>query len=215
MKHIDEFAKLLIAGKRPECELSTEKINAECEKYKNVFLLWDGAFSYARKTNPQEADFKAYSYFVKAAFASHQAIGCSVTHKVHLMIDHVEWQMRNLEGGLGGKLEDWVEKDHQDGARRRAQFRTARDQDRRAKASEKAAWRSSDAGVQQCINEVRESFTRQLSTSRITKAEESKETRHKNRVLALQHFHQSLQEGNLDNEEASWVQSQLCDNTVS
>ena len=127
------------------------------------------------------------------------------------MIDHVERQMRNLEGGLGGKLEDWVEQHHQDGARRRAQFRTTRDQGRRAKASEKAAWRSSDAG----INEVRESFTRQLSTSRITKAEESKETRHKNRVLALQHFHQSLQEGDLDNEEASWVQSQLCDNTVS
>jgi len=63
--------------------------------------LWDGAFSYARKTNPQEADIKAYSYFVKAAYARHQIIGCSVTHKVHLMIDHVEWQMRNLEGGLG------------------------------------------------------------------------------------------------------------------
>ena len=58
-------------------------------------------------------------------------------------------------------------------------------------ASEKAAWRSSDAGVQQCINEVRESCTRQLSTPRITKAEESKETRHKNRVLALQLFHRS------------------------
>ena len=131
------------------------------------------------------------------------------------MIDHVEWQMRNLEGGLGGKLEDWVEQDHQEGARRRAQFRTTRDQDRRAVASEKAAWRSSDAGVQQRINEVRESCTRQLSTPRITKAEESKENRHKNRVLALQLFHRSLPGGDLDSVEVNWVQSQLCDNTVS
>ena len=54
------------------------------------------------------------------------------------MIDHVEWQMRNLEGGLEGKLEDWVKQDHQEGARRRAQFCTTRDQDRPAVASEKA-----------------------------------------------------------------------------
>ena len=93
------------------------------------------------------------------------------------MIDHVEWQMRNLEGGLGGKLEDWVKQDHQEGARRRAQFCTTRDQDRRAGAKHwRKQWRTSDAGVQQCINEVRESYRRQLSTSRITKAEESKET---------------------------------------
>ena len=97
------------------------------------------------------------------------------------MIDHVEWQMQNLEGGLGGKLEDWVEQDHQEGARHRAQFCTTRDQDRRETCScigesSMAFLRSSDAGVQQCINEVRESYRRQLSTSRITKAEESKET---------------------------------------
>jgi hypothetical protein len=39
-----------------------------------------------------------------------QRIGCSITPKVHLMKAHCAWQMANLEGGLGDKGEDWVEK---------------------------------------------------------------------------------------------------------
>ena len=31
------------------------------------------------------------------------------------MLEHIEWQMTNIWGGVGDKMEDWVERLHQDG----------------------------------------------------------------------------------------------------
>ena len=55
------------------------------------------------------------------------------------MAAHVRWQMMTLEGGLGDKMEDWVELAHQAGARRRRSLRMTVNQEVRAKASEKVA----------------------------------------------------------------------------
>jgi hypothetical protein len=40
------------------------------------------------------------------------------------MLDHVEWQMRNIQGGLGDKMEHWVERLHQTKKRERLRFCT-------------------------------------------------------------------------------------------
>ena len=121
----DEFKAILKEGNKWDEPLVTDyEIDAVCDQYKSVFLLWDGAFSLARKIDPTEDDIKMYSEFVAAAFESHQEVGCNVTHKVHLMAAHVRWQMMTLEGGLGDKMEDWVELAHQAGARRRRRFCT-------------------------------------------------------------------------------------------
>ena len=40
------------------------------------------------------------------------------------LIKHVERQMVEIGGGLGNKMEDWVEKQHQMGKRERMRFRT-------------------------------------------------------------------------------------------
>ena len=40
------------------------------------------------------------------------------------MLKHVEWQMTNIKGGLGDKMEDWVEWLHQTGMRMRQRFCT-------------------------------------------------------------------------------------------
>ena len=47
----DEFATILKAGSR-NGSLTPEKIDERCEEYKSAFLLWDGAFSMARKIDP-------------------------------------------------------------------------------------------------------------------------------------------------------------------
>ena len=47
---------------------------------------------------------------VFAAVHCHVQIGCNVTHKVHLMWRHVVNQMKYVPGGLGEKMEDWVER---------------------------------------------------------------------------------------------------------
>jgi hypothetical protein len=55
-----------------------------------------------------------------------------------MMLKHVEWQMTNIKGGLGDKMEDWVERLHQTGMRMRQRFRTVQNPLLRAVAREKA-----------------------------------------------------------------------------
>ncbi len=54
------------------------------------------------------------------------------------MLKHVKWQMKNLLGELGDKMEDWVERLHQWGIHVRRRFRTVQDPLIRAHAQEKA-----------------------------------------------------------------------------
>ena len=118
----DKFSSILQAGKRDDCELDNKCIDALCRYFKLVFLLWDGAFSLARKKYPSEEDAKQYQQFIDAAVIEHVNLGLTITPKVHLMFKHVRWQMVEIEGGLGDKMEDWIEKLHQVGKQLRARF---------------------------------------------------------------------------------------------
>jgi hypothetical protein len=71
----------------------------------------------------------------------------SFRNKVHLMMKHVEWQMKHIRGGLGDKMEDRVERMHQDGMRERRQFCTVKNPVIRAKAREKVHVRDTNADV--------------------------------------------------------------------
>jgi hypothetical protein len=86
-------------------------------------------------------EIKTYQSFVSAAVEGSRTLGCPVTPKVHTMLRHVQWLMRNLHWGLGDKMEDWVERLHQWGMQQRRQFRTVQNPLVRANAREKAASR--------------------------------------------------------------------------
>jgi len=62
--------------------------------------------------------------YVDAAVKGSKDLQCTITPKVHLMLEHVEGQMANIEGGLGDKMEDWVRRLHQTGKRQRLRYRT-------------------------------------------------------------------------------------------
>jgi hypothetical protein len=55
--------------------------------------------------------------------------------------------MKNIPGGLGDKMEDWVERQHQWGMRQRRRFRTVQDPLVRALAREKATSRNTHPDV--------------------------------------------------------------------
>jgi hypothetical protein len=110
-----ELAVIMKERKRPDSILSDANINALCLHFWEVFILWDGAFSLAQTVNPMENDTKTYLRYVSVAVHGNDALHCTVTPKVHLMLKHVAWQMRNIWGGLGNKTEDWVERLHQTG----------------------------------------------------------------------------------------------------
>jgi hypothetical protein len=82
------------------------------------------------------------------------------------MLEHVEWQMTNIRGGLGDKMEDWVERLHQDGKRKRLRFRTVQNPIARAHAREKAHERNMHPDVISQTNKINEGNKRNLAESK-------------------------------------------------
>ena len=132
-----EFVSILKANKKKDCELCNACIDALCARFSRLFVLWDGAFSYASKLDPSTEDIIQYRRFITAAVHAHVQQDLSVTPKVHLMWNHVELQMR-LPGGLAWKREDWIEHMHQVTNRLRTQFLTTKNRDTRSTAMARA-----------------------------------------------------------------------------
>jgi hypothetical protein len=97
--------------------------------------------------NPRPEDAKIYGQFVEADVVGHLQLGLTVTPKVHLMLKHVERQMVEIDGGLGNKMEDRVEKQHQMGKWERMRFRTMHNLQERANARARVFHRNSDPVV--------------------------------------------------------------------
>jgi hypothetical protein len=186
----DEFAEILKQNKRADSPMSDSEIEELCQRNKQVFLLWDGAFAFARTVNPTSADCANYLEFVQAAVDCHVWVGCNVTHKVHLMLLHVLLQMRTIPRGLGEKMEDWVELQHQIGGRQRRRFRTIKDFERRAIARARSEHRGSNAAILSQIARVKAETSRDLSSNseKASAEDEKRERREKMRSEALKHY---------------------------
>ncbi len=99
----DGLAVMLKEGKRAHSLLSDDDIDTLCLHFWEVFVLWDGAFLLARTVNPTENDTATYLHYVVVTVHGHGALCFTITPKVHLMLKHIAWQMRNIPGGLGKK----------------------------------------------------------------------------------------------------------------
>ena len=86
---VEKVAVILKEGRRQNCILSEEALNAMCLHFKEVFMLWDTAFLLARTVNPMEADIMTYQGYVLVAVQGNAVLHCTVTPKVHLMLKHV------------------------------------------------------------------------------------------------------------------------------
>jgi hypothetical protein len=75
----------------------------------------------------------------------------------------VQWQMKNILGGLGDKMEDWVERQHQWGMRQRMRFCTVQDPLVRALAREKATSRNTHPDVLAQVDATNTGNKRKLS----------------------------------------------------
>jgi hypothetical protein len=134
----DQLALIFQEGKMPNYLLSDNNIAALCLQFRELFVLWDETFLEARTINPDKADIATHRMYVTAVVQGHTDLKCAITPKVHLMLKHVEWQMKYIRGGLGDKMEDWVKHMHQDGMHERRCFLTVKNPKIRAKAREKA-----------------------------------------------------------------------------
>ena len=157
MSNADEiftlFAEILKENAKKDCKLTHDEIEELCQKYSNLYILWDGAFSYASTINPSREDIAMYERFVTAAVHSHKELGMNVTPKVHLMWMHVKRQME-FPGGLGDKREDWVEHQHQITRKLRNQFRTTKDMEVRGDAMARLHHQQTNPEVQAYMERV-------------------------------------------------------------
>jgi hypothetical protein len=143
----DRFAAIFKEGKREGCLLNNTDIDLMCLHFREVYVLWNGAFSLARTVDPTEDEIETDQSFISAAVEGSRILGCPVTPKVRTMLRHVHWQMTHLHWGLGDKMEDWVERLHQWGIQQRRRFRTVQNPLVRATAREKATSRNTHPEV--------------------------------------------------------------------
>ena len=168
--------------------MSDDDIDALCERTRQLFVLWDGAFSLATTTDPSEGDISNYMRYAEAAVRSHKAYGCSITPKVHLMWAHVSMQMEKLPGGLGMKREDWVERMHQEGKQTRQQHNRHKNITQRAETINNAAFRDSHPEVLACAKNVLGEKARGAREGNLLRADERKMARMKARKEALRQW---------------------------
>ena len=145
---------------------------------------------------PTDKDCKTYQKFVNAALQGSMILQCSITPKMHSMLRHVKWQMKNLPGGLGDKMEDWVERQHQWGMRMRRRFRTVQDPLVRALAREKAASRNMHPDVLAQVESTDVGNKRNFSSEKKTNPISIKrqKQRDEGRFQALEYFGHAKEE---------------------
>ena len=119
------------------------------------------------------------------------------------MLRHVEWQMKNIPGGLGDKMEDWVERLHQWGMQQRRRFRTVQNPLVRAMAREKASSRNTHPDVLAQVEATDEGNKRKLSEKNEIDilSIKRKLQREEGRIKALEYFEEFSKE-----EKQTWVE---------
>ena len=177
------FAVILKNNKK-EGGMDDTQIDELCETTRRLFVLWDGAFSFASTINPTQSDINAYNEYVSAAVLCHAEYGCSITPKVHLMHKHAGPQMK-LPGGLGQKREDWVEHQHQISKRLRENYKRTVNKKQRAISMACAMYRDSDPKVKQERDQVIASSARGQRQNTTYRDEERREKRLEAREEAL------------------------------
>jgi len=144
---MDEIAELLKREKKPN-GATKEEITAACEKYKRLLILLDGAFSGLRTVDPTREQCNLTEEFIQKPMEAWREMGFSVTPKAHVFETHAIKQMRTYVGGLGEKLEDWLEHHHQIGHRLEQRFRGMKDRRARCHARRRAEHMISNPGMQ-------------------------------------------------------------------
>ena len=128
--------------------------------------------------------------YVRVGIKGSKDLRCTITPKVHLMLEHVEWQMTNIRWGLGDKMEDWVERLHQTEMRLRQRFCTVQNPVIRALAWEKANSRSSHPDVIAHTNAVNAGNKHFLSVVKVDNAILTRQKRQRDmgRYEAMKYF---------------------------
>jgi hypothetical protein len=101
----DQLALIFKKDKWPNCLLSKDNITYVCLHFREVFVLLDGIFLLERTNNLDDTDISTYLMFATSAVKRHADLKWAITPKVHFMLKHVKWQIKNIRGGW--EIKEW------------------------------------------------------------------------------------------------------------
>ena len=131
-----------------------EEVRKKLDDHHHLFSLQDSVYSCLRIVCPTEEDYEKTEKAIKAMEKKWEEMGMSKTPKSHLLFDHALDDMKKY-GGLGDKVEDFLERLHQLQLKLDAVTMRMKGGDVvRLKYQARLIWRDSDPGVRDQIERV-------------------------------------------------------------
>ena len=95
-------------------KISKEELTNKLNLFTTLFEVLDVVLSLLRKPDPTECEIKELEFMIGVLETLWRQAGISVTVKAHILFKHIVDQVKQF-GGIADKVEDFVEKAHQQG----------------------------------------------------------------------------------------------------
>ena len=141
-------------------QISTEELTNKLNLYTTLFGVLDVVFSLIRQPAPTEGEIKKLEFMIGVLEMLWRTVELSVTVKAHILFKHVVAQVKQF-GGIADKVEDFVEKAHQDGRNLdELTKRMGTSFQKKQETQLNRQWAATDPGVQRIKQEVSEASRR-------------------------------------------------------
>jgi hypothetical protein len=151
-KYYGSMRQTLLKWKDPS--KSDEEVNSTIDNVKDLLGKWHEVFHLLRAPKRKKGTTKKLRELIKVAIAKHRELGLSITHKVHLIEDHVVEQFKNLPFAFFYFIEEFVERNHQEGKKNEDIVKRVKNEDKRAIAKAKRQWVARGQGVRRYMRAV-------------------------------------------------------------
>lgn len=153
-KYYGSMLKTLLSWKDPS--KSDDDVIATIEDVKDLLGKWHKGFHLLRTPKRRKGMKTELRELIAEAIAKHRQVGLSVTPKAHLMEDHVVKQFWDLPFPFFYFIEEFVERNHQEGKKNDETVKRVKNADSRATAKAKRIWVARDQRVRRYIRAVAE-----------------------------------------------------------
>jgi hypothetical protein len=131
-----------------------DEVNTILDDVIELLTKWHNVFHILQAKQRKKGMKKDLSNAIKLALAKHREMGLTITHKAHLIEDHVIKQFVELPFAFFYLIEEFVEQNHQTGHKFEEQVKRIKNDQSRAFCKARQIWVSRNKNVQRYINRV-------------------------------------------------------------
>jgi hypothetical protein len=119
---------------------SDDEVTKTIDEVQDLLGKWHEVFHLLRTPKRKKGMKGKLRGLIKKAIAKHRDLGLSITHKVHLIEDHVVEQFWRLPFAFFYFIEEFIERQHQEGHKNKEIVKRIKNDDARATAKAKKLW---------------------------------------------------------------------------